>query len=255
MEISVVIPVRNEAGNIMPLLLEISKALRGISYEVIFVDDSTDETPDVIQKAVLQSAAPITLEHREGQSGLSSAVIRGFSLAKGEFVAVMDADLQHPPSVLRSMYCAMLEGADMCIPSRFIPGGKDGGLKGLRGLISATARWMGKLIVKKLRPLSDPTSGLFMVRRKLLLGADLRPIGWKIMAEVTAVCPCYHIIEIPYAFQSRNSGKSKISMKVTMQYIKQLFSLVFRQQNEKRVSVNHWTTDRVDYCLEELEHE
>ncbi|QAT51234.1 polyprenol monophosphomannose synthase [Caproiciproducens sp. NJN-50] len=249
---SVVVPVRNEAENIAPLLSEISKALEGISFEVIFVDDSTDGTPEIIQKEAMRSRAPVRMEHREGQSGLSSAVLRGFELAEGDFVAVMDADLQHPPTMLRSMYCAMLHGADLCLPSRRIPGGGDPGLKGSRKFVSSTAAWMGKVMVARLRPLSDPTGGLFMVRRPLLEGAGLKPIGWKILAEVAAVCPCEKIIEIPYVFQKRNSGTSKISLKVTLEYIGQLVSLLTRARKGGRFRVERWSEQQVTESLEEL---
>lgn len=251
-QISVVVPVRNEAENIRPLLSGIAEALADIPYEVVFVDDSTDNTPDIIRDAASKSSAVIKLEHREGQSGLSSAVMRGFQLAEGDFIAVMDADLQHPPSLLRSMYCAMLCGADLCLPSRRIPGGSDGGLKGIRGLISVSAANMGKLMVARLRPLSDPTGGLFMVRRELLRNAKIKPMGWKIMAEVVSVCPCKRIIEIPYAFQQRNSGKSKISIKVTLEYVRQLFSLLARQQ-KGRIQVERWAPQQISDSLLKME--
>ena len=252
MRISVVVPVRNEAENIGPLLSEISKALAGISFEVIFVDDSTDDTPGIIREEAARSRAPVRMEHREGQSGLASAVLRGFELAAGDFVAVMDADLQHPPAMLRSMYGAMLHGADLCLPSRRIPGGGDPGLKGFRKLVSSAAAWMGKIMVARLRPLSDPTGGLFMVRRPLLEGAGMKPIGWKILAEVAAVCPCEKVIEIPYVFQKRNSGTSKISLKVTLEYIGQLFSLLTRARKGSRFRVERWSDQQVAESLEEL---
>jgi dolichol-phosphate mannosyltransferase len=253
MEISVVVPTRNEADNIRPLLRGIANALTGISYEVVFVDDSTDGTPEIIRRAAAETPVSVRLEHRENGNGLSSAVIRGFELAKGRFLAVMDADLQHPPEMLRRMYAAMLSGADLCAPSRFIPGGDDGGLRGYRKFVSASARWMGKFFISRIRRMSDPTGGLFMVRRGLLDGAAFKPIGWKILIEVAAVCPCCKIIEIPYAFQSRNSGESKISLKITMEYVKQLFSLLRRKQKYSTVEVERWDEEQVEKSLKELE--
>jgi len=255
MKISIVAPVRNEEENIPILLQKIADALWGISYEVVFVDDSTDATPVIIQKATLQSLAPIKMEHREGKKGLASAVLRGFQLAEGEYIAVMDADLQHPPFMLRNMYCAMLHGADLCLPSRFIADGGDGGLKGYRRIVSAVARILGKIIIGRLRPLSDPTGGLFMVRRELLQGAELKPIGWKILAEVMTVCPCVHIIEIPYVFQRRNSGESKLSIRVTLEYLRQLLSLLKRENKSRNIEVERWTGTQSLNNLNELEGE
>ena len=122
-------------------------------------------------------------------------------MADGDFLACMDADLQHPPAILRPMYAAMLSGADICIPSRLIRGGSDGGLNPARKLVSGTARWMGKIALPSLRNISDPTSGLFMFRKEMLEGADLQPIGWKIMVEGLAMCKYSLVVEIPYEFQ------------------------------------------------------
>ena len=154
--ISIVVPTFNEKGNINPLLERIDKALPGIDYEVIFVDDSNDDTPEVIKKAA-ETNKHVVLHHRENEKGLATAVVKGFKLAKGDFVACMDADLQHPPEVLLDMYAAMLAHADMAIPSRLIPGGSDGGLDILRKIISGSARYIAKIILPCLRPISDPT--------------------------------------------------------------------------------------------------
>ena len=110
----------------------------------------------------------VRMEHRTGETGLATAVLKGFSLAKGEYMACMDADLQHPPIVLKYMYKAMESGADFCIPSRLIPGGDDGGLNWYRKFVSGTARKIGQFMLPCLRKISDPTSGLFMFRREVL---------------------------------------------------------------------------------------
>ena len=254
MLLSIVVPVYNEAGNIKLLLEKIAEALRGITYEVIFVDDSTDETPMVILKVAAKSSAEIRLEHRENEKGLATAVVRGFGLATGDFIAIMDADLQHPPQILRSMYCAMLADADVCIPSRFVPGGSDGGLNVYRKLVSAAARYIGKTMIYNLRHISDPTSGLFMIRRNMLDGADLRPIGWKICVEVMAICSYSKVIQIPYVFQKRNQGKSKLSMEVTGAYLKQLFMLLPRMRKNKKISVETWGNITLNERLKDLEN-
>ena len=239
--ISIVVPTFNEKGNINPLLDRIDKALPGIDYEVIFVDDSNDDTPEVIKKAA-ETNTHVVLHHRENEKGLATAVVKGFKLAKGDFVACMDADLQHPPEVLMDMYAAMLAHADMAIPSRLIPGGSDGGLDILRKIISGSARYIAKIILPCLRPISDPTSGLFMVKRELLEGAELNPIGWKIMVEVISQCNVKKILETPYSFHDRESGESKISLKVSFEFIQQLFNLRFNGKNNgKNMKVARWS--------------
>ena len=250
-KLSVVIPTYNESKNIEVLLSKIDEALTGIDYEVIFVDDSTDDTPAVIEE-ITKKDARIRMKHRTTEKGLATAVLLGFSMAEGDYVACMDADLQHPPKTLREMYAAMEAGADVCIPSRFIPGGSDGGLNWYRKLVSGTARYMGKIILSSLRKVTDPTSGLFMLKKEMLQGAELKPIGWKIMVEVLAVCKFSYIIETPYCFQERNAGESKLDMKVTLEYIKQLFMLLSRQ-SKKKIMVEKWSQQKLDAELAKLQ--
>ena len=105
-KISIVVPTYNEKDNVGNLVNQIDYALRGIPYEVIFVDDSMDDTPDVIRQ-VMGENANVRMEHRETEKGLATAVLKGFSMAEGDYIAVMDADLQHPPAILRSMYAVL----------------------------------------------------------------------------------------------------------------------------------------------------
>jgi dolichol-phosphate mannosyltransferase len=248
--LSIVIPTYNEKDNIAPLLKRIHGALPGIEHEVIFVDDSKDETPAVIEE-IAKSDSTVVLHHRENEKGLATAVVKGFSLAKGDFVACMDADLQHPPEVLLDMHTAMLAGADMAIPSRFIPGGSDGGLNLWRKFVSGTARYIGKILLPCLRKITDPTSGLFMVKRELLEGAELNPIGWKIMIEVIAMCQVKKVLETPYVFHDRENGESKLSTKVTIEYLKQVWHLRFHAANNgKGMKIMRWSPEKLAERIE-----
>lgn len=242
-KLSIVVPTYNEKDNIYSLVELVDEALRGIPYEIIFVDDSTDSTPEIL-KDISEKDGRVRFEHRIGEKGLSTAVMRGFELADGDYIAVMDADLQHPPAVLRSMYCAMGNHADICIPSRFIKGGSDGGLDPVRKLVSATARYIGKIVLPCLRHVSDPTGGLFMFRKDIMRDADMRPIGWKILIEVLATCRYDKIIEIPYEFSRRNAGQSKLSGRVTLEYLKQVAMLVPRAV-QNNTTVIRWTPERM----------
>lgn len=250
--ISIVIPTYNEKDNIEPLLSRIHGALPGIPHEVIFVDDSNDNTPQVIEE-IAKTDSTVVLHHREDEKGLATAVVKGFTLAKGDYVAVMDADLQHPPEVLLDMYAAMCARADMAIPSRFIPGGSDGGLNPWRKFVSWTARYIGKILLPCLRKVTDPTSGLFMIRRELLEGATLNPIGWKIMVEVIAMCPVKKILETPYVFHDREAGESKLSTKVTIQYLKQVFHLMSHATNKgKGMQLVRWSSEKLESSKQQI---
>ncbi|MCR5684546.1 MAG: polyprenol monophosphomannose synthase [Lachnospiraceae bacterium] len=251
--LSVVVPTFNESENVGDLVERIDRALSGLRYEIIFVDDSNDDTPDVIEKLAENNPA-VRLYHREKGTGLATAVIDGFDLAKGRYIAVMDADLQHPPEILRPMLAACLcRKCDCCIPSRFIPGGSDGGLNPYRKLVSGTARYIGKIALSSIRRVSDPTSGLFMFRRECISEADLRPIGWKIMIEVLAMADYDSICEIPYVFCEREHGESKLSAKVTKEYLLQVAGLMFRQKKHPGVRVERLGEKAVAKCVRKLD--
>ena len=247
--LSVVVPTYNERGNIRNLTKQIGDALTSIDYEIVFIDDSTDDTPSVIEE-VMKEDPHVRYEHRTNEKGLATAVIRGFRIAKGDYLACMDADLQHPPAILRPMYAALESGADFCIPSRFIKGGSDGGLNLYRKFVSGTARYIGKILLPSLRKISDPTSGLFMFRKEAIENADLRPIGWKIMVEVLAMSTYSTVVEIPYSFQERTEGESKLSTKVTLQYLQQVFDLMKRGKKQKNLIVQRWSMDKTNQAVE-----
>ncbi len=241
-KLSVVVPTYNEAGNVEVLAEKIGQALEGIDYDIFFIDDSTDDTPDILSS--LAGRDPhVQFLHRVNEKGLATAVIKGFEIADGDFLACMDADLQHPPEILRPMYAALCSGADICVPSRLIKGGSDGGLNLYRKFVSGTARWMGKILLPCLKKISDPTSGLFMFRKEMLDGADLQPVGWKIMIEVLAMTDYSLVVEIPYSFQDRASGESKLSKDATLQYIEQLFGLRKRGKKHEDLLVTRWSPE------------
>lgn len=243
-KVSIVVPTFNESENVGPLVNQINYALSGIDHEIIFVDDSRDNTPDVISKIMSEDSC-VRMKHREGATGLATAVLEGFGLAEGDYIAVMDADLQHPPTILKYMYYALESGADFCVPSRFIPGGSDGGLGPYRKLVSAVARYIGKFALPCLKYITDPTSGLFMFRKECIAGADLQPIGWKILVEVLAMGSYSKVIEIPYKFQARPTGESKLSSKVTLEYLKQVKDLRKRASNRQSAKVIRWSFEKM----------
>ena len=219
---SIIIPTYNEKENIKLLVSEIEKTLGNLDYEIIFVDDSTDGTEKVIEN-IAKDNEKVTFKHRTKEKGLSSAVIEGINMANSDIISVMDADLQHPPYLLKNMYEEVKNGADFCIPSRFIPGGSDGGLNLYRKFVSWVARKLGQLSIFHLRKVTDITSGLFCFRKSNLdKTKKLNPIGWKIMLEVLAKSHFKKIVEIPYTFNKRHGGESKMSKKIMLEYLEQL---------------------------------
>ena len=95
LQLSVVIPTKNEVGNVEPLLERLGVSLAGIEWEAIFVDDnSTDGTPEILT-GIAQTDRRVRLIRRLGRRGLSSAVVEGALASTTPIVAVIDADLQH----------------------------------------------------------------------------------------------------------------------------------------------------------------
>lgn len=99
MELSVIVPVKNEQENILPLLTEIHAALEGKSeYEVIYIDDgSTDRTPTMLMEAMREFPRLRVLTHAQS-CGQSAAVISGVRAARGEWIATLDGDGQNDPA-------------------------------------------------------------------------------------------------------------------------------------------------------------
>lgn len=235
MQLSVVIPTYNEKDNLLPLIAQIEAALgsKTDDYELLFIDDSTDETPALLSR-ISNEDAHVRFIHREEKSGLASAVVCGFDNAKGDAIAVMDADLQHPPKLLPQMLAIIDEGADIILPSRYIGGGESEGLSPIRTLASKSAKYAAKVFLPSMRHISDPMSGFFMFRRQVLDGVQLNPIGWKILMEVLAMGHYQRVVEIPYGFEKRNAGESKLSLRVTMEYFLHILSLMARGVRERQ---------------------
>lgn len=227
--LSVVVPTRNEADNIQPLLARIEAALQGIDYEVIVVDDSDDQTPLAVEQEA-RAGRPVHLIHRVGSErlgGLSSAVVAGFQAARGDYLVCLDADLQHPPEKVPELVGA-LATADVAVASRYIPGGSPGGLAGpVRRLGSLVARLLAQLFVPNARRSSDPLGGFFAIRRATIEGVELRPVGFKILLEVLARGRVQRVAEIPYQFQPRQSGQSKANLRQLTLYLQHLTRLRF----------------------------
>lgn len=224
--LSIVIPTYNEGDNIVAIVEEIEKVLKEKEYEIIFVDDSTDNTLEKLEY-ISKGKKQVRYIHRTLEKGLATAVVKGFDEARGNIVAVMDCDLQHPPEILIPMlYAIEKKDADIVIPSRFIDGGNDGGLNFFRKLISYIARSIGNIFIRRLRVFSDNTSGYFMLKKDVIKNCNLSPIGWKILVEVLVKGKYNNVVEVPYEFKARNIGESKMSIKEQINYIRHILRIL-----------------------------
>jgi dolichol-phosphate mannosyltransferase len=227
---SVIVPTRNEVGNIGPLLDRLENALRGIDAEVLIVDDSDDATPEIARQAAAHSALPIRVHSRpEGQrhGGLGGAVLVGLTHACGPVCVVMDADLQHPPELLETLLRVSRTGVDFVIASRYVGSGRSEGLDGWhRRAVSKLATWVARSVLRpELAGISDPMSGFFLVRRSCLDLPSLRPQGFKLLLELLVNSPQASVTEVPYTFDARHSGVSKAGLGEGLTYLRRLAEL------------------------------
>ncbi len=222
--LSVVVPTYNEAENIGTLFERVTAALAGLDFEVVFVDDSTDGTERIIAE-LTRSAPRLRIVHRTNRRGLASAVADGIALSTGDVICVLDADLQHPPEAMRVLMDGLERtGADLAIASRYLPGGSyDFTLA--RRIVSRIATALAWLLVRRARSVSDPLSGFFAFRRRVVDGVHLQPIGFKILLEILVRGHVGCVVEVPYRFGARGAGKSKLTQAQHIEYLRHLFML------------------------------
>lgn len=237
--VCVLVPTRNEAGNVAPLVSRLEDVLRPLDAEVLFVDDSTDATPEVVSRVASEAGVAVRLLHRaesDRVGGLGGAVIAGLRDTSAPWVVVMDGDLQHPPETVADLLkvAAGTPGLDLVVASRYAGGGAADGLASpFRGLVSrATTAAAEVAFPRRLSGVSDPMTGFFAVRRDAVDVAALRPQGFKILLEILARGPQLRVVEIPFVFAARGEGKSKATAREGWRYVSRLAALRLRSQPE-----------------------
>jgi dolichol-phosphate mannosyltransferase len=229
LRLSLVIPTRNEAVNLRPLVESLEALLTpalGDGYELIVVDD---DSADGTWQTALELAAThpqLRVVRRTEERGLATAVIRGWQVARGEVLAVMDADLQHPVETNLALFAEMERGADLAVASRNAEGGGVSDWSLRRRILSRGAQLLGLLILPGvLAKVGDPMSGYFMVRRAALTGVALEPLGYKILIEVLARARLRWLAEVGYVFREREEGESKVTTQIYLEYLWHLVRL------------------------------
>lgn len=201
----------------------------GETYELIIVDDnSSDGTLDEVRR--LQAGRPwLKLMVRVDERDLSTAVIAGWRAAQGDILGAMDGDLQHPPEHLLKLLEPIRNGnAELAIASRYVERGSVSDWKLRRRIISWTATVMAQILLsEKIRRVKDPMSGFFLLRKSVVEGRALRPLGYKILLEVLARGNYEKAVEIPYTFEERTHGGSKIGPAQVWRYLVHLLRIRF----------------------------
>lgn len=220
-DLSLVICTLDEAASIGAVIDQASAALEGRAFEIIVVDDSADEATADAVRAIAQADDRVRLIRRTGIRGLASAAIAGWDAARGEVLGVMDGDGQHDAGILSRLWDGM-GNADVAVGSRYLPG-TNTGLSGMRRAISVTGTLASRALIGA--PVSDPLSGLFLMRRDWYLAVRprLSGLGFKILADVLA-CGIRQprIAEQPTRLGARIGGQSKLDLRVMVELAAQL---------------------------------
>jgi dolichol-phosphate mannosyltransferase len=198
--------------------------------EILFVDDSTDDTPELIREVAATAPVPVRLLHREkAEGGLSGAVVAGLRTVTTEWAVVMDGDLQHPPELVPALVTRGREsGLDIVVASRYTGDGDAGGLDGWwrHGVSIASALLARSMFPVRLRNVTDPLTGFFAARVDRLDLDALHPRGFKILLELLAR-NTLAVGEEPFVFGERFAGHSKATFRTGLRYLEQLAALRF----------------------------
>jgi dolichol-phosphate mannosyltransferase len=223
--VSLIVPTYNERENIIPLLDQVRAAMRGRALEVWVVDDNSPDGTWGVAEEYRRSHPEVAVVRRVGERGLSGAVIEGFRRARGDLLAVMDADLSHDPALLPYLVGAVEAGAELAVGSRRVPGGGADVWPWYRRLASNGATLLARWTLGI--QLADPMSGYFVVRRHVFeaVRERLQPRGYKILLEIVARAESLTLVELPFVFRDRRQGVSKVSLHVAAEYLKSLWYL------------------------------
>lgn len=229
-EYSVVVPTYKECGNLKMLCDSVFSALEKKSFplqkvEMVFVDDNSRDGSVEVVEELRKDGKNVRIIVRTKERGLSSAVIHGIEMAKGNKVVVMDADLQHPPESVSELFNALnSDKIEFVCGTRYGHGaGIDKNWPIHRRLIS----WGARLLARPLTPLSDPMSGFFGLRKSVFQRSrsSVNSIGYKIALEIFVKCNVQKFSEVTFSFGTRSVGESKLTGKVMISYLHHLYTL------------------------------
>ena len=227
--LSLIVPTYDESRNLEELLRQLTAVLEphlAGEYEILVVDDDSPDGTWAVAMRLAERWPAVRVMRRRSEKGLSTAVIRGWQAARGEVLAVIDADLQHPPEVLIRLWEAMKAGADLAVASRHVQGGGVSDWSALRRALSRGAQLLGLAVLPSVvGRVSDPMSGYFMVRRSAIAGAELSPLGYKILIEVLGRVRIRTVSEVGYVFRERLAGESKVTARLYVDYLRHLVRL------------------------------
>lgn len=225
MKVSIVIPTKNEHGNITRLIAKIIKVTtrQNLNYELLVIDDNSNDGTIEDVKKLKKNHKNLQLIQRHKYSflfpryptkwnylGIGSAHKIGYNLAKGDIIISMDADLSHPPEKIPELLEKISNGYDICVGSRYVEGGGTD-----KNIINRTVSRMGNFYLSRLlgMKLNDLSTGYRAIKRKLWENIKRHSYtndnNFLIESLYFAHFFGAKIAEIPIFFKEREVGESK----------------------------------------------
>jgi dolichol-phosphate mannosyltransferase len=220
-ELTIILPTFNERDNLPVMVERLSRALNGVDWEILVVDDNSPDGTSAVARMLGEHDRRIRCIRRVGRRGLAGACIEGMLGTQARYVAVMDADLQHDETLLMAMLKKLREGAtDLAVASRYVgDGAAQGGFSANRARASQWSTALARRLLKV--ELTDPMSGFFMIRRDLVdaMAPKLSTQGFKILLDIAATGHGQlRIAELPFTFGARLHGESKLDARVALDF-------------------------------------
>ena len=219
MDLSIVIPMFNEAENVKNTLSRVEESLSTFkgNYEIVAVNDgSTDNTFEIL-KEIAERNKRIKVVSYPKNMGRGMALRRGFKESQGEIVVSIDADLSYDPKYILDLIEALEKNSyiDFVLASPYMPGGGAKDVPSLRLWISK----LGNKILRFAMPNRIHTStGIFRAyRRKVLDSIELESDGKEIHLEILskALALGFRVKEVPAVLTGRKRGASKFKFRKT----------------------------------------
>lgn len=243
-DLTIVVPTYNERARLAELVDAVlaAGAAAGLTVEIVIVDDNSPDGTGVLAEELARTR-PMQVVRRAGKLGLGTAVVAGFGVATAPILGVMDADFSHPPSLVPTMFAAMrATGAEVLVASRYIPGGSTPDWPWSRRLLSR----LGCLLARPIAPIRDAASGFFLIRRDLARAVEIRAGGFKICLELLVRSAPNRVVEVPYRFDDRELGESKMSLREAAGYLVQLRDLYWLRLRKPAHRIRHYQQLRAD---------
>lgn len=221
-DLSLVIPVYNEAENLRPLMAEIRAALddQGLEYEVIFIDDGSDDGSFALLEALHAEDGRVAIIRFRRNHGQTAAFAAGFDYARGRYILTMDADRQNDPADIPKLLDKIGEGYDV------VNGWRANRQDAL--LMRKVPSYLANRLIARTSGvhLHDRGCSLRLFRREVVQELHLYGEMHRFIPEMCSFAG-FTLAEVPVNHRPRVAGESKYGISRTFRVIVDLFTILF----------------------------